>query len=329
MGTFSVTNLNDSGSGSLRAAIDSANISGTSSVINFSVNGVITLTSDLPTISQAVKIDATSAPTYASGGAPVVELDCNGNAGLTFAPGSDGSQLLGIAIGNASGNGVTLDAGSVTLDRNYIGLNLAGGNFSNAGDGVYVSSISSNNQIGLNPTAASGVVSNVISGNVGNGISLHGSSGNTLVDNRIGTNPAGTAAIANGGNGIWLTASSNGNEIGGTAFVDTSTGAVNDPTGDKGTVAPVFVVPPLGNLVSGNNQNGILIDFNSQRNVLNGNFVGTTASGNGAIGNTLDGVAISGADNNSLIGCQFVNNPFVYYNVVSGNGNNGLHITDL
>ena len=172
-------------------------------------------------------------------------------------------------------------------------------------------------------------MSNVISGNVGNGISFHGSSGSTLVDNRIGTNPTGTTAIPNGANGIWLTNSSNGNQIGGTAFVDTSTGAVNDPTGDKGTVTPVFVVPPLGNLISGNGQNGILIDAKSQRNILNGNFVGTTANGDGAIGNTLDGVAITGADNNSLIGCQFINNPFVYYNVVSGNGENGLHITGL
>jgi parallel beta-helix repeat protein len=324
--TVSVTNLDDSGTGSLRAAIDAANSdqSLTPTVINFTVSGTIVLSTDLPSITHAVTIDATS-PTSS---APVVAIDCNGQAGLTFAAGSDGSQLLGLSIGHASGNAVTLDAGSITLDKNYIGLNPAGDIFSNAGDGVYVSSRSSNNRIGLNPTSASGVVSNVISGNAGNGISFHGSSGNILVDNRIGTDPTGARAISNGGNGVWLTASSNGNEIGGTAFVDTSTGAINDPTGDKATVTPVFVVPPLGNLISGNGQNGVLIDASSQRNILNGNFVGTTANGDAAIGNALDGVAIVGADNNSLIGCQFINNPFVYYNVVSGNGQNGLRITD-
>jgi hypothetical protein len=103
---------------------------------------------------------------------------------------------------------------------------------------------------------------------------------------------------------------------------------VNDPTGNKGTVTPVFVVPPLGNLVSGNKQTGILIDTGSANNILNGNFVGTSANGNSPIGNALDGVWINGASNNSLIGCQFVNNPFVYYNVLSGNGGNGLHITN-
>jgi hypothetical protein len=38
-------------------------------------------------------------------------------------------------------------------------------------------------------------------------------------------------------------------------------------------------------------------------------------------------VWINGANGNSLIGCQFVNNPFVYYNVLDGNGGNGLHIS--
>jgi parallel beta-helix repeat protein len=329
LSTFTVSNLSDSGAGSLREAINAVNGQppGSSSVIDFNVSGTITLGSALPTITNAVTIDATSAPPgYA--GTPLVELNCNNNAGLVFAPGSSGSALLGMAVGGASGNGVTLVAGSITLNENYIGLNLAGSALGNAGDGVFVAATSSNNLIGLNPTAASGVVTNVISGNTGNGISFHGSSGNTLVNNYIGTDATGTTAIANGGNGIWLTGGSNGNEIGGTAFTDTTTGAVNDPTGNKGLVTPVFVVPPLGNLVSGNGQNGILIDTNSQNNVLNGNFVGTTATGNAALGNSLDGVDINGADNNSLIGCLASQNPFVYYNVVSGNGGNGLHITD-
>lgn len=328
MATFTVTNLNDSGPGSLRAAITAANASGAHVAIDFTVGGTIALASDLPMLANQVKLDATSAPRYASGGPPVVELDCNRHAGLVFGTGSDGSQLLGLAVCNAAGNGVTLNAGSITLDNNYIGLDSAGAAFGNSGDGVYVSAGSSNNLIGLNPSGASGVVANVISGNAGNGLSFHGSSGNTVVANRIGTDPSGTSAIANGGNGIWLTAASHGNEIGGTVYVDSSTGQANDPTGDKGKVTPVFVAPPLGNLVSGNGASGILIDANSKHNTLNGNFVGTTADGTSALGNAADGVWINGADHNSLVGCQFVNNPFVYYNVVSGNGGNGLHVTN-
>jgi parallel beta-helix repeat protein len=322
---FTVTNLDDGGSGSLRAAIESANASGAgSATIAFNVTGTITLATDLPPITHTVTIDGTTG----AGGAPLVGIDANGNAGLTFAAGSDKSELLGLSIGGASGNGVTLDASSITLSGNYIGLATDGSVLANGGDGVHVNATSSGNFIGSNPDAASGVVSNVISGNAGNGITLDGSSSNTLVNNYVGTDPTGTTAIANGGNGIWVTGGSDGNTIGGTAYTDTATGAVNDPTGDKGSVTPVFVVPPLGNLVSGNGGNGILIDQNSQNNILNGNFVGTTADGDSALGNALDGVAINGADNNELIGCDFSQNPFVYYNVISGNGENGLHITN-
>src|SRR5262249_6093812 len=132
----------------------------------------------------------------------------------------------------------------------------------------------------------------------------------------------------NGANGILVTAASNGNTLGGTAFTDSSTGEQNDPTGDKGTTTPVFVTPPLGNLISGNGANGVLISANSQQNVLNGNFIGTDVTGNAALGNVADGVAIVDADNNSLVGCLQSQNPFVYYNVIGGNGANGLRVTD-
>jgi parallel beta-helix repeat protein len=325
-----VTNLSAAGAGSLLAAIEGANAGpwGRSTVIDFSVHGTITLAGPLPAISTKVIIDATSAPTYINGGPPVVEIDCNAHAGLQFAAGSGGSQLLGVAVDNASGNGVTLNASSITLNSDYIGLGLTGAAAGNDGDGVYVSAASSRNFIGLNSSGASGVVANVISGNTGSGIVLSGSSGNTVVSNRIGTNVAGTSAIANGLDGISITGRSNRNEIGGTDFIDTATGQANNPTGNKGKVTPVFVVPPLGNLISGNGQNGVSIDAGSGYNNLNGNFVGTTAGGNAAIGNAGDGVWIKGADNNSLVGCKFVNNPFVYYNVLSGNGGNGLRITN-
>jgi hypothetical protein len=144
---------------------------------------------------------------------------------------------------------------------------------------------------------------------------------------RIGTNPAGTKGIANRGNGIWITGGSQDNEIGGTAFTDSVTSAENNPTGSKGTVTPVFVVPPLGNLISGNGGNGVLIDKGSLDNVLNGNFIGTTANGDAALGNTDNGVWIRHSNGNSLVGCKAIDNPFVYYNVVSGNRMNGLRVT--
>jgi parallel beta-helix repeat protein len=327
--TFVVSSLGDAGPGSLRAAIASANatLPGGSILISFGVKGTIPLVSSLPAIARKVAIDATTAPTHVSGGPPVVALNFHGTPGLLFAAGSGGSQLLGVAVDNARANGVTLNAGSITLNDDYIGLNLAGAKAGNGGNGLYVSAASSGNLVGLNGSSAPGVVANVISGNRGSGIVLAGSSDNILVDNRIGTNVAGTARKANRGNGIRITNGSRGNEIGGTAFTNTVTGKANNPTGSKGTVTPVFVVPPLGNLISGNSGSGLTIETGSLDNVLNGNFIGTTASGNGALGNAANGVRFDHAPGNSLVGCKFANNPFVYYNVVSGNGQDGLRIT--
>ena len=328
--TLVVRTLASAGPGSLRAALTAVNARGPHSVTHvvFAVHGRISLASPLPAVRRRVSIDATSAPGYRQGGPPVVAIACRRHRGLVFAPGSGGSRLLGVAVDGARGNGVTLAAGHLTLDRDYIGLNLAGRADGNHGAGVFAAATSTGNRIGLNPGRAVHVVGNVISGNGGPGIVLAGSSHNTVVANRIGTNPAGTAATGNRDGGIVLTAGAVANEIGGTAYVNPATGQANNPTGSKGTVPPVFVVPPLGNLISGNTGTGVLITAGARDNSLNGNFIGTTARGDAALGNTGDGVWLARAGRgNSLTGCRFVNNPFVYYNVISGNGRNGLRVT--
>lgn len=323
-----VTNLSDSGAGSLRDAINAANaLKAPNTVISFKVSGTIPLASALPVISTRVTIDGTTAPGF-RGTAPVVGINANGNTGLIFGTGSASSQMLAIAIGGASGSGVTLNAGSITLNLNYIGLSTSGSALPNSGDGLFIASTSANDVIGLNPSGASGVVANVISANGGNGVNLNGCNNNVLVANRIGTTPDGSAAIPNGANGILITSSATLNTIGGTIFTDSATGKTNDPTGQQGTIPPTFIVPPQGNLVSGNRANGILINGSATENNLEGNFIGTNQNGTKAIPNSGDGVRITGADYNALTGCTLSNNPFVYYNVISGNGGNGLRITN-
>ena len=159
-------------------------------------------------------------------------------------------------------------------------------------------------------------LSNVISGNGGNGIGIYGASGNQIAMNNIGTDASGTIALGNRQNGILVTAGASNNLIGGQA-----TGG-NDPT------AAVIVRPPQGNLISGNGGDGVLITGGATQNTLSGNFVGTSASGDTALGNRLDGVAVVNASGNALIGCTFQQSPFVFYNVLSGNGGNGLRITN-
>ena len=159
-------------------------------------------------------------------------------------------------------------------------------------------------------------LSNVISGNGGNGIGIYGASGNQIAMNYIGTNAGGTLKRGNAKNGILVTDGARGNLIGGQA-----TGG-NDPT------APVIVRPPQGNLISGNRDSGVLINDGSTQTLVSGNFVGTTASGDSGLGNRQDGVAIDKASGNQLIGCTYQQSPFVFYNVLSGNGGNGLRITN-
>jgi parallel beta-helix repeat protein len=165
-------------------------------------------------------------------------------------------------------------------------------------------------------------LSNVIGGNRGNGVAFYGGSGNQVAMNFIGTNAAGTIAVPNRAHGILITNGARANLIGGQA-----TGG-NSPVSDDPNVAPVFVRPPQGNLVSGNGGNGILVSNRATANALSGNYIGTTASGNAALGNALDGVAIVGANGNSLLGTTFRQNPFAFYNVLSGNKGNGLRITN-
>jgi hypothetical protein len=159
-------------------------------------------------------------------------------------------------------------------------------------------------------------LSNVISGNRGNGIGIYGATGNRIAMNNIGTDSTGTLRRGNAQNGILLTEGASNNFIGG------SVSGGNDPT------AGVFVRPPQGNLISGNRGNGVLMTGGATGNTMSGNFVGTTASGDTPLGNRQDGVAVVRANGNSLIGCTMQDQPFVYYNVLSGNGGNGLRITN-
>ncbi len=318
-----VTTLADAGPGSLRAAIEAGNAGPAGFRITFAVAGRIQLADGLPEIRNAMTIDGTTAPGYA--GAPVVQIDNNGNSGLEYAAEARTSVLNGLSITGASGAGVTVSTDVMSVIGNYIGLTPDGSVAGNGGDGVLLTSGASDNQIGANGAEVSGAYSNVISGNTGSGIRLSGASQNIIQANRIGTNPTGTEARPNGGDGMTLEAS-RGNRIGGTAFTDTATGQTNNPTGTKGTVPPVFVVPPLGNLVSGNSGNGIQIMDKSARNTLNGNFIGTTADGDARLGNGGNGVFILESNRNTLQGCRFKNEPFVYYNIMSGNGRHGLRI---
>src|SRR6185369_10235900 len=76
MSTYTVTNANDTGSGSFRQAILDANNHGGADVINFKIgSGAKTITpkSKLPGLSGPTVVDATTQPGFS--GKPLIELN--------------------------------------------------------------------------------------------------------------------------------------------------------------------------------------------------------------------------------------------------------------
>jgi hypothetical protein len=228
LSAYTVSNLADAGPGSLRAAITSVNGDSTADVIDFSVSGIIKLTSGpLPAITNTVKIDGTTAP-GGYGQDAVVEIDNNGFAGLTID--ASNSTLTTLSIVNANGPGVTLEGDNITMVGNLIGIAPNGSVAANTGVGMFIDN-SRGDMIGPTGTEAQG---NTISGNGGGGIQL-GTSGSpqfvqsaTIHGNYIGI-PYGVGPAPNQGNGI--TVFSTGNTIGGTAYGAANTIANNTGSG--------------------------------------------------------------------------------------------------
>jgi titin len=140
---------------------------------------------------------------------------------------------------------------------------------------------------------------NVISGNTGGGVEITGisASGNFVTGNHIGTNAAGTADLGNQ-NGV-LVVNSSANTIGGNSA-------------------------GLRNVVSGSSSgNGVVLAGSSATaNVVQGNFIGTDATGTVAIGNHY-GLFVSG--NNNIIGGS---EPGAG-NVISGQSSSGVSIDEI
>jgi uncharacterized repeat protein (TIGR01451 family) len=227
--TYTVTNTNDSGAGSLRQAILDANANPGADTINFNIPGTaphtIILTTPLPAITESVTINGTSQPDFS--GSPVVEINgINAGAvdGLTINAGN--SVVRGLVINRFNGNGIVVNGSNNFIEGNFIGTSAAGTfALSNTLDGVLING-GSNNTIGGTTVAAR----NLLSGNR-NGIQISGAgSGNIIRGNFIGTNVTGTVAIGNSLNGILINGSSN-NAVGAVGSASSNVIAFNGSAG--------------------------------------------------------------------------------------------------
>jgi FlgD Ig-like domain/Right handed beta helix region len=125
---FEVTNTADTGSGSLRDAMVSANAFPDRNRIRFNIPGpgshTISPLSPLPLILWPVAIDATTQPGYA--GTPMVAVD-GSSAGTSpgFRLETGNSLIAGLAIHGFTGLGIRVNGHRNTIQSNYIGLTAA------------------------------------------------------------------------------------------------------------------------------------------------------------------------------------------------------------
>jgi hypothetical protein len=215
--TFTVANTNDSGPGSLRQALLSANSHAGADAIKFAIGtGAQTIApiTPLPPLTGPTNIAGNTQPGFA--GLPLIELSGagagSGADGLVFKAG--GSVVRGLVINGFSGTGVRLQADGCSVLGCFVGTNLAGDAVAANGIGVALTPGSAANKVG-NATAGLG---NVISGNTGPGVFIagRGATGNRVLGNRIGTNAAGTSALANGTDGVYIGLGAVANVVGGT-----------------------------------------------------------------------------------------------------------------
>jgi len=204
-----------------------------------------------------------------------IRSGANGNAigGATPLPG----EAPGNVISGNSRSGVLVDANGSTVQGNLVG---GDGALANALTGVVVAG--SSNTIG----GASVSLRNVVSGNLGSGIALGGSSLllyelNLVQGNYIGTDVTGTSPLGNSGAGVRLSVGL----------------SVPNRNHQIGGLADTPGAPP-GNVISANGGDGIsFFSFSVSDNVVAGNLIGTDNSGTVPLANGGNGIFIRGSGN--------------------------------
>ena len=285
------------GTNSLRKCIRLSNAAGGADIINFNIPAapyMINLVgADLPTITTQITIDGLTQP-GAAAGSLLIEINAAGRFnGLLYQVGSANSILQGIAI-NGSNRGIYLDATSaVTIVACNVGTNAAGT--------IALPCFWNGIQIDNSPDVVIGgnagvTTRNIISGNNEVGIRVDNSLRTLINGNYIGVNITGNTVLANLRNGIQFANACHNGVIG------------NGLAGG-------------GNVVSGNNQEGIFIN-NSTGITMKGNTIGLGANGTTVIPNLFTGVFFNGGSNNAQIGGSSV----LERNICSANLQSGFRI---
>ncbi len=208
---------------------------------------------------------------------------------------------------SSNGSGVNIESSGAVVRGNYIGTDKNGvaplGNY----HGIFVGAYGHNAIIGGSDPddgVTDGLIGarNVISGNDGKGILITTSNEGplgavTIMGNFIGLDVSGSVALGNSGQGI-----------------------DNDSRDRTGITTVGGTAPGAGNVISANGGNGI-VNYASGM-VIQGNLIGTDASGTVNFGNVGTGITSLDSGTNVVIGGSVPG----ARNVISGNGGRGIDL---
>jgi hypothetical protein len=320
--TLTVSNVSDSGPGSLRAAIDAANQNLGPDTIVFNIptsnpgfDGSVFTIQPLSALSPLTDANTTidgatqtafTGDTNPSGPEVVLNGSQVGFVGGGLIINSSGNIINSLVVNGFNNTGIDIvgaGATSNTITGCYLGTNPTGDSaVPNTFDGIAINGGASN-IIG----GSSAAERNLISGNARNGLLIldqvgSGSDNNIVQGNFIGTDATGQTALGNSQQGttqggIQIGPNAHGNLVGGT------------------TVG-------VRNIISGNASLGVYLTLgnDTSNNQIQGNFIGTDVTGTFSVGNQGGGgVGLFSTSPNTIGGTTAE-----MQNVISGNFSNGI-----
>lgn len=342
--TYTVTSDADSGVGTLRDAIDKANKSSESSLINFSfpVQSLpmkIVLKSPLPTITKKVTIDGYANgmgiknPLLIGNGAQLNVVVCRDTSlqelfdGFVIA--AKDCKIQGLCVGDFDRAFYVQKGGDgAEIYGNFIGV-------ARSGDADIP------NRIGIRIDVCDRVTveQNIVSGNTDCGLKLSNGRMHNLIRNLVGTDRTGQNALPNGTSGIYMYTCSqigltlstiSGNGATGLYVTDTHTLNVvqcligtnslgNRNLANKGHGAEVSLssdVSFVGSVLSANSGSGLFLRDASDIFVM-GCCMGTSKGGQKKLANADCGIYMEGCRN--IVTC---------FSVLSGNKSFGMYADD-
>ncbi|MBF0189573.1 MAG: DUF4347 domain-containing protein [Magnetococcales bacterium] len=251
LATYTVTNLNNTGAGSLRQAILSANAtSGVTDTIQFSVTGTITLTSMLTVTDDLV-----------------IQGDTDGDQVADITVSGGGANLRGLYV-NMSASTNTLTLNGVTIDNfDYVASSNTGGGAVLIGKGTLVLNDSTISNSSITPNAgfstfgggvylnANGVLQVIDSTVSGNSATFGGGIRNdggvvTITRSTFSGNSAPTGASSGTGGGIYQA-------VGSTLTITDSTISGNSSVGSGGGLIIIAGTVSIDNSTIADNSSAI------------------------------------------------------------------------